>query len=257
MSFLDSLFSLHGKRAVVTGAARGLGLAMTEGLLHAGADVVMVGSNEERLNEEAAIFESKGLRATPMTCDLAEPEQLSALIDNILTGGPVQVLVNNAGVTHTHELAEYPDEAWNHTFDVNVRAPFQLAKRLSPIMIENRGGSIINITSIAAEVGMPNNPAYIAAKGALKQLTCALAADLGEYGVRVNNIGPGYFKTDMAQLSWNDPERRKARAERALLKRWGEPIDLVGAVIYLASDASSFVTGQSLYVDGGWLAKGL
>ena len=257
MSFLESLFSLEGKRVVVTGAARGLGLAMTEGLLRAGANVVMVGSNEERLNEQAATFESQGLPATPMTCDLRVPEQLAALIDDILAGGPVHVLVNNAGVTHTHELPEYPDDAWNHTFDVNVRAPFQLAKRLSPIMIESGGGSIINITSIAAEVGMPNNPAYAAAKGALKQLTRALAADLGEYSVRVNNIGPGYFMTDMAQLSWNDPDRRKARAERSLLKRWGEPRDLIGAVVYLASDASSFVTGQSLYVDGGWLSKGL
>jgi len=257
MSYLESLFSLQGKRAVVTGAARGLGQAMTKGLLLAGASVVMVGSNEERLNDQAAEFASQELPATPLACDLGVREQLAALIEDILAGGPVDILVNNAGVTFTHELAEYPDDAWDRTFDVNVRAPFQLARRLSPIMIESGRGSIINITSIAAEVGMPNNPAYAAAKGALKQLTRALAADLGEYGVRVNNLGPGYFKTDMAQLSWNDPVRRQARAERSLLKRWGEPRDLVGAVVYLASDASSFVTGQSLYIDGGWLAKGL
>ena len=187
MSYLESLFSLQGKRAVVTGAARGLGLAMTEGLLRAGARVAMVGSNEERLKNQVATFESQGLPTTPMTCDLGVREQLLALLEDILAGGPVHIL---------HELAEYPDDAWSRTFDVNVRAPFELAKQLSPIMIESGGGSIINITSIAAEVGMPNNPAYGAAKGALKQLTRALAADLGDFGVRVNNIGPGYFKTD-------------------------------------------------------------
>ena len=202
-------------------------------------------------------LKSDGLSASAIACDLGDRDQLSALAENILTQHRLDVLVNNAGVTFTHELSEYPDDAWSRTFDVNVEAPFQLAKRLSPLMKDSGGGSIINITSIGAELGFPNNPAYAAAKGALKQLTRALAADLGAYGIRVNNIGPGYFKTDMAQLSWNDPARRRARAERTLLGRWGEPDDLAGAVVFLASDASSFITGQSLYVDGGWRAKGL
>jgi gluconate 5-dehydrogenase len=118
-------------------------------------------------------------------------------------------------------------------------------------------GSTFNITSIGAELGFPNNPAYVAAKGALKQLTKSMAFDLGSFGVRVNNLGPGYFRTDMANLSYNDPEKREARASRTLLGRWGEPEDLAGAVIFLASDASRYMTGQDLYIDGGWLAKGL
>ena len=124
-------------------------------------------------------------------------------------------------------------------------------------MSEQGGGSIINITSIAAEVGFPDNPAYQAAKGALKHLTRSLAVDLGSSGVRVNNIGPGYFKTDMTKGSWSDPEKREERSNRTLLGRWGVPEDLAGVVVFLASEASSYVTGQNIYVDGGWLAKGL
>ena len=124
-------------------------------------------------------------------------------------------------------------------------------------MKKQGSGSIINITSIAAELGLPDNPAYMAAKGALKQLTKSLAFDLGPFGVRVNNIGPGYFQTDMTKFGWSDPERFEARARRTLLGRWGEPNDLAGAVIFLASDASRYITAQDLYVDGGWVAKGL
>ena len=124
-------------------------------------------------------------------------------------------------------------------------------------MKDQGGGSIINITSIGAELGFPNNPAYIAAKGALKQLTRSLALDLGSFGIRVNNIGPGYFRTDMTKGSWNDPQLEEDRIRRTILGRWGEPDDLAGAAIFLASEASRYITGQDLYVDGGWLAKGL
>ena len=125
------------------------------------------------------------------------------------------------------------------------------------MMKDQGGGSIINITSIGAELGFPNNPAYIAAKGALKQLTKSLALDLGPFGIRVNNIGPGYFRTDMTKGSWNDPQLEEDRIRRTILGRWGEPDDLAGAAIFLASEASRYITGQDLYVDGGWLAKGL
>jgi gluconate 5-dehydrogenase len=124
-------------------------------------------------------------------------------------------------------------------------------------MVEQQSGSIINITSINAERGFPGNPAYVAAKGALKQLSKALAVDLAPYGIRVNNIGPGYFHTDMTNGSWQDPERRAQRSNHTLLGRWGEGADLAGLVILLASPAAAYITGQDFYVDGGWLAKGL
>ena len=258
MPYFEDIFSLTGKVALVTGATRGLGQAIAEALLRAGATVVLNGSNQERLAETTRQFVADGLLAVNFPCDLADAAQVSQLAEFVLREQPrIDVLVNNAGVTFTHDLFDYPKESWRRTFEVNVEAPFQLARRLAPRMKEHGGGSIINITSIVAELGFPNNPAYVAAKGALKQLTKSLAVDLGPYGIRVNNLGPGYFHTDMASRSWSDPERREARACRTLLGRWGEPEDLAGAVIFLASNASRYMTGQDLYIDGGWLAKGL
>ena len=258
MPYLDNLFSLRGKVALVTGATRGLGRAVAEALLHAGATVVLNGSNHERLAETARQFLAAGLPAVQYACDLSDAAQVKQLAEFVLLEQPrIDVLVNNAGVTFPHDLIDYPDEAWQKTFRINVDAPFQLARQLALRMKEQGGGSVINITSIGAELGFPNNPAYGAAKSALKQLTKSMAFDLGPFCIRVNNQGPGYFHTDMANLSYSDPERREARARRTMLGRWGEPEDLAGAVIFLASDASRYMTGQDLYIDGGWLAKGL
>jgi gluconate 5-dehydrogenase len=258
MSYLETLFSMRGKVALVTGATRGLGRAAAEALLRAGATVVLSASNRERLEETARALAAEGLRASACACDLADPGQVEELARRLLREqARVDVLVNNAGVTFPHALDDYPEAAWRRTFRVNLEAPFQLARLVAPRMRELGGGSIINMTSIGAELGFPDNPAYLAAKGALKQLTRSLAFDLGRHGIRVNNLGPGYFRTDMVSASWSDPERRAARAGRTLLGRWGEPEDLAGAILFLASDASRYMTGQDLYVDGGWLARGL
>lgn len=258
MTYIESLFSLNGKVAVVTGATRGLGRAIAEALLMAGAKVILSGSNAERLEQTAISFTEQGLPALQFQCDLSEPDKIEKLVNYVTSEHDrIDILVNGAGVTFPHKLADYPDETWRKTFQVNLDAPYQLSKRFGVMMSEQGGGSIINITSIAAEVGFPDNPAYQAAKGALKHLTRSLAVDLGSSGVRVNNIGPGYFKTDMTKGSWSDPEKREQRSNRTLLGRWGVPEDLAGVVVFLASEASSYVTGQNIYVDGGWLAKGL
>ena len=258
MSYLDELFGLRGKIAVVTGASRGLGRAIAEALARAGASVILVSANPERLDEASAALQAAGLSATSHCCDLADKAQISALIDAVRTNpGRVDILVNAAGITEGHALFEYPDEVWERTLQVNLTAAFQLARGLAPLMVAQQSGSIINVTSLNAERGFPGNPAYVASKGALKQLSKSLAVDLAPYGIRVNTIGPGYFHTDMNSRSWNDPERREQRSSRTLLGRWGEPEDLAGAVIFLASAASAYVTGQDLYVDGGWLTKGL
>ena len=258
MTYLDNLFSLQGKFAVVTGASRGLGRAIAEALLRAEATVILVGSNERRLEETTQSFVNEKLKAFSFRCDLADPLQINELVDYVTQQHRrIDVLVNNAGVTLPNELLDYPDESWRETLQVNLNAPFQLSKRLARLMVDQGSGSIINITSISAERGFPNNPAYVAAKGALKQLTKSMAVDLGPFGIRVNNLGPGYFKTDMSQASWNDPKLREERSSHTLLGRWGDPGDLAGAIIFLASAASRYVTGQDLYVDGGWLAKGL
>ena len=258
MTYIDQMFALTGRVAIVTGATRGLGRAIAEALLKAEATVILVGSNEQRLDETVKAFKDEGLPAFPFRCDLAEPRQIDELVNYVKEHHQrIDVLVNNAGVTFSAEVLDYPNEAWRKTMQVNLDAPFQLSKQFAAMMKDQSGGSIINITSLASELGFPNNPAYVAAKGALKQLTKSLAVDLGQFGIRVNNIGPGYFKTDMNSASWNDPQRREDRTRRSLLGRWGKPEDMAGAVIFLASDASSYITGQDLYVDGGWLTKGL
>ena len=258
MSYLDQLFTLEGKFAVVTGASRGLGNAIAGALLRAGATVLLVSANQARLQAATAAFQTEGLPATMHCCDLADKAQIADLLASIRHDpGRVDILVNAAGMTEGHPLLEYPDEVWERTLQVNLTAAFLLARGVAALMAEQQSGSIINLTSINAERGFPGNPAYVAAKGALKQLSKALAVDLAPYGIRVNNIGPGYFHTDMTSGSWQDPERRTQRSSRTLLGRWGEGEDLAGLVILLASSASAYITGQDFYIDGGWLAKGL
>ncbi len=258
MSYLDDLFSLAGKTALVTGASRGLGQAIAEALLRAGAQVIMVSANAERLAGAVAALQAEGLPATMQRCDLADPSAIAALIEAVHRDpGHLDILVNAAGISEGHALFDYPDELWAHTLQVNLTAPFVLARGLAPLMAAQQSGSIINITSLNAERGFPGNPAYVAAKGGLKQLSKALAVDLAPHGIRVNTIGPGYFHTDMNSGSWQDPERRAQRSAHTLLGRWGEPQELAGLVIFLASAASGYITGQDIYIDGGWLAKGL
>jgi len=256
MTYLEQLFSLDGKIAVVTGGSRGLGRAISEALLRAGATTILVGADAERLAEARETFADQGLKAFAHQCDLADPTQIERLHAFVSDQwGRLDILVNNAGTTASHCLSEYPDEAWDRTLRVDLEAPFRLIRAFAAMMRDQGDGSIVNITSIVAELGAPDNPAYAAAKGGLKQLTKALALDLGPHGIRVNNVGPGYFRTDMTRYSWDDPQRRAERAQRTVLGRWGQPDDLAGLVVLLASDASRYITGQDLYVDGGWLAK--
>jgi len=256
LTYLEQLFSLEGKVAMVTGAGRGIGRGIAEALLKARAAVILVGSDSTRLSQTTDAFKEQGLRAFMRHCDLMDRGQTAGLIEYAKQQhGRVDVLVNNAGVTFGHSLWDYPEEAWARTLRINLEAAFELSRGLAGLMREQEGGSIINITSLSAELGSPDNPAYAASKGALKQLTKSLAADLGAYGIRVNNVGPGYFRTDMTKPSWNDRRLRAKRTERTLLGRWGVPDDLAGLIVLLASDASAYLTGQDIYVDGGWLTK--
>ena len=258
MSYLESLFDLSGRTAVVTGASRGLGKAMATALAQAGAHVYLVGSVEETIRATAEELSQAGLQADPLTADLSTDDGIASLIETLKGKlADLHILVNNAGIGEGHSLEDYPDELWNQTLQINLTAPFKLTRGLCGLMKEHGKGSVINTTSICAERGLPDNPAYMASKGGLKLLTKSLAADLAKDQIRVNAIGPGYFRTSMTSQRWADPERQEARSARTLLGRWGIPEDLAGAVVFLASDASSYMTGQDLYIDGGWLAKGL
>ena len=257
MSYLTNLFSLEGKVAVVTGAARGNGAAISEALSNAGAEVVMTDILKHELTSVAESIKANGGKVDTYVCDLSKDDELNGLIEHINNyQGNIDILVNNAGVTYGHHAIGYPDEYWDKTYEINLKVPYKLSKSVIELM-KKSGGSIINITSLGAEQGFPENIAYVAFKGALKQFSKALAYDVAKYNIRVNNIGPGYIKTDMTHKSWNDPVMNKSRKERTMLGRWGLPEDLSGAIIFLASNASSYVTAQDIYIDGGWVAKGL
>tara|TARA_R110000851_G_scaffold13015_10_gene44752 strand:+ start:488 stop:1171 length:684 start_codon:yes stop_codon:yes gene_type:complete len=224
------LFSVKNKTVIVTGANGGNGKAITTALKLYGANVISVDLPEY---------------------DVTNINDLDRIVSQSDT---IDGLVNCAGVTYGNNLFNYTNEDWENTYKVNLKAPYELSRKVARLMKSN-GGSIINITSLNAELGFPDNPAYVASKGGLKQLTKSLALDLGKYNIRVNNLGPGYIRTNMTKKGWAN--NRKKIEEKTILGRWGEPEDLVGTIIFLLSDASSYITGQDIYVDGGYLVKGL
>ena len=228
------MFSLKDKIIIVTGANGGNGSAISDGLEEYGATVV---------------------RADLPKYNVRNPIQLDMLVANALQyDNRIDGLVNCAGVTHGNDIFDYTDEDWDNTYQVNLKAPYELSRKVAKHM-KKTGGSIVNITSLNSELGFPNNPAYVAMKGGLKQLTKSLAVDLGKYNIRVNNVGPGYIKTNMTKKGWK--YNREEIEKRTILGRWGEPKDLVGAIIFLLSGASEYITGQDIYIDGGYLTKGL
>ena len=245
-----SIFSLEKKTALVTGGGRGIGAAIAVGLRDSGACVAVFDrSLPVKLPEKIKYY----------TLDIGNRDELVVNFKRFLNDfREIDILVNNAGITLPAPSEEYAIENWYRTLDVNLSAAFFLCQLAGKQMIEQKkGGSIINLTSIGAAQGFPNNPAYGATKGGLKQLTKALATEWGKYGIRVNNLGPGYTHTPMNEKSWNDKKLRKLRQGCTLLGRWAEPEDMIGPVVFLASDASGYVTGIDLYVDGGWTTKGI
>jgi NAD(P)-dependent dehydrogenase (short-subunit alcohol dehydrogenase family) len=258
MTYIEELFGLSGKVAVVTGAARGNGKAISIGLARAGADLVVCDLLVDELTETVNEIEKLGCKVNSMICDLSKSNEISrfsSFIDSVSKS--VDILINNAGITMGAPALEYPKEYWDKTYKINLMAPFELSLAIGRRMKKSGGGSIINITSLGAEQAFPNNIAYVTFKGALKQFSKALALDLAPDNIRVNCLGPGYIKTKMTEGSWNNKEMRAIRAEASMIGRWGTPEDLLGAIIFLSSSASSYVTAQDIYVDGGWLAKGI
>jgi len=247
---MNKLFSLKGKVAIVTGAARGNGKAITQGFLDSGAIVYTVDLNTRLPLDK---------KETVLKGDITTEKFIQHLTKRIIQErAKIDILVNNAGITIPGPSETYNLGDWTKTLEINLTAPFRLSQSVARHMIKQKtGGSIINITSMGAELGFPGNPAYVSAKGGLKMLTRAFAADWAKYNIRVNNICPGYIHTTMTEKSFKDPVLYQERLKRAMIPRWGESADLIGAAIFLASDASAYITGIDLPVDGGWLAKGL
>ncbi len=243
------LFSVEDRVVVVTGAGRGNGAALAEGLARAGAHVygldLRYGARERPYD--------------PLVGDVTDETAVQRLLDGIVRDrGRIDGLVNNAGIS-LPAADGYSRDHLLSTLSVNALAPLRLSWMVAQVMKRphGNGGSIVNVTSLGAHRGFPDNPSYQASKAALRQITRALAVDFGGLGVRVNNLCPGYIETAMTEASRADPAARQARSERMILDRWGRPEDLVGPCQVLLSDAARYVTGIDLPVDGGWLAKGL
>jgi len=252
-----SLFDLTGRLAVVTGARRGIGRAMARGLAEAGADIIGVSATLEPHGsavEKDVIAAGRSFEA--IAVDLADPGAVRALSERLAGGGrPVDILVNNAGTIRRTPAAQHADADWDLVLQVNLTAPFALARAVGATMISRGRGKIIFTASLLSFQGGINVPGYTAAKHGLAGLTKALANEWAPHGVNVNAIAPGYIATDNTRALQDDPVRSSAILDRIPAGRWGAADDIVGATVFLASDAAAYVNGTVLPVDGGWLGR--
>jgi NAD(P)-dependent dehydrogenase (short-subunit alcohol dehydrogenase family) len=249
-------FSLKGKCGLVTGAGSGIGKAMAMGLAEAGAKVALAGRNMEKLVKTEAEMRASGLDVAHFQVDMAEANSISHLTESVLREfGRIDFLFNNAGMIHRAPLEEFPIKEWKEMIKVNLTGPFLLSQAVARHMIEKGiKGSIINTSSLIAVLGGVTVPAYAATKGGLTQLTKSMCNDLAKYGIRVNAIGPGWVKTEMTGALQNNSERFQTISDRIPLGRWADPEDLAGLAVFLASEASAYITGQVIFIDGGYLS---
>ena len=249
---LDS-FKLDGKIALVTGGTRGLGQAMALGLAEAGADLALVSRSPNP--EFAKQVEGLGRRCFHLAADLTVRQEIHQVVPAVVAElGGLDILVNNAGLNHRAELLDFPEEQWDRVMEVQLNASFFLSQAAGRVMAQKGRGKIVNIASVLSFQGGIGIPAYTAAKHAVAGLTKAFSNSLAPKGINVNAIAPGYFATDLTAPLKADPERNRMILERTPAGRWGQPRELAGAVLFLASSASDFVHGSVLGVDGGWLA---
>lgn len=247
-------FDLTGRTAVVTGGGRGLGLGISQALLEAGADVVVLGRNgvPAELTDHAASL-GRAVHFYPL--DLADGDAVAATAHQVLAEHRVDVLVNNAGTQDRHPAVDFPLDSWDRVMDINLRAVFQLCQIFGRPMLERGEGKVVNLASLLSFQGGLTVPAYAASKGAVAQLTKALCNEWAGKGVNVNAVAPGYMATDMNTALLADPVRLEQLSVRIPAGRWGQPEDIGNVVVFLASAAAGYVHGQVLAVDGGWLAR--
>ena len=256
-----NMFSLEGKIALVTGASYGIGFAIAEGLAQAGATIVFNDINQDLVNKGLAVYEEKGIKAHGYVCDVTDEPAVQNLIATIEKEvGIIDILVNNAGIIKRIPMCEMSAEDFRKVIDVDLNAPFIMSKACIPSMIKKGHGKIINICSMMSELGRETVSAYAAAKGGLKMLTRNICSEYGEQNIQCNGIGPGYIETPQtAPLRERQADGSRHPFDSFIVAktpagRWGKPEELVGPAVFLASDASNFVNGHILYVDGGILA---
>jgi NAD(P)-dependent dehydrogenase (short-subunit alcohol dehydrogenase family) len=251
---ISKLFSIENKVIIITGGGGDIGSILSKNMAKLGAHVFSIDKKFEK-----KISKKSETNIVQLNCDITNNIKFEKICNEIYKKfKKIDVLINNAGITLPQDKDKfYSKKNWLKTLDVNLNASFYSSQTVIKKMIIQKKGSIINITSLNAELAFPNNPAYMASKGGLKMLGKSLAKDWGRYGIRVNNLGPGYIKTSMTSKSHANKKTKKLRENQTMLGRWGDIEDLVGPCVFLASDSSKYITAQDLYVDGGWTSNGL
>lgn len=250
-------FDLNGKTALVTGAKRGIGKAMAEGLAEAGADIIGVSASLESSGSEVGqTVTGLGRKFSGYSCDFSDRKALRSFVDQLIgEHGTPDILINNAGTILRAPAAEHSDEYWDEVIEVNLSAQFVLSREIGKNMVERGSGKIIFTASLLSYQGGITVPGYAASKGGIQQLVMALSNEWASKGVNVNAIAPGYIATDNTQALRDDGERAESILARIPQGRWGEPEDFKGPAIFLASQAADYVTGATLLVDGGWMGR--
>ena len=248
---MNNLINLKGKTALITGAANGNGLAIQKAFSESGAKILAIDKKFKKKK-----FCNKMLKKIEL--NMLDESFFTELSKNLfdLNIKKIDILINNAGTTISNNFLRYDHNDWNKTIELNLSLPFKLSQYVCANYMKS-SGSIINITSLASMFGFPNNPAYVASKAGLRGLTTSLANDLSSKKIRVNAIAPGYIKTNMTKVSWSKLNLRKERNSRILLNRWGKPKDVANLALFLGSDLAGYITGQNIFVDGGWSVKGI
>ena len=245
-------FDLTGRLALITGSSAGIGFALARGLAQAGAAVVINARNADKLAQAARTLRAEGATVHALAFDVTDAAAVAKAVAAIEADiGPIDILVNNAGMQRRAPLEDFTQEHWHELMRTNVDSVFMVGQAVARHMIARKKGKIINICSVQSELGRPNIAPYTASKGAVKMLTKGMAIDWGQHGIQVNGLGPGYFKTELNDALVKNPEFSSWLIGRTPSRRWGDVEDLVGAAVFLASDASKFVNGHILYVDGG------
>lgn len=250
-------FSLDDRCALITGGGKGLGFAMASALARAGADVALAGRHEDTLRAAAERLTSEtGRRILPVVADVTQVDQVDAMIADVLNAwGNIDVLVNNAGINLRKPTIEQTEAEFRQVMDINLVGAFLVARAVGRHMVERKSGSIINVASMLGMVGLADRPGYTASKGGLVQLTRTMALEVAAHGVRVNALCPGPIVTEINTPVLGNPEANAFFLQRIPLGRWGQPHEVGPAAVFLASDASSFMTGATLVIDGGWTAQ--
>jgi len=249
---MQSVFELSGKVALVTGAYRGLGFAIAQGLARAGASVVLNGRRIEAVEPAARALTAQSLKASTAIFDVTDGDAVRAAVTAIENEhGRIDVLVNNAGIQRRGALADFSQQDWDDIIATNLTAPFVVSQAVLPGMIGRKSGKIVHIASLMSELARPSVVPYTAAKGGVRQLTRGMAVELAPHNIQVNAIAPGYFATEMNRALIDNPEFNAWVCKRTPAGRWGQPDELAGTAVFLASSASNYITGQLLIVDGG------